>query len=137
MGDGLEGRHPVGDGAADAQVLEGRLDGRLRRPDDGNGGRVRAGLGDAGPALAVGLGLAVCGWHYARVWHHFGTPLVGNWSAASGMAWWQDPGYRVAGDYLSFGGPLYAPAYAGYHGVWDGLYSTLWGDGLQGGKSAL
>jgi hypothetical protein len=43
---------------------------------------------------------AVCGWQYIRIRYHFGTPFLGNWDAASGFSWWQDPGYRVAGDYL-------------------------------------
>ena len=48
--------------------------------------------------------LALCGWHYLRVALHFGgDPFVGNWDEASGIIWWQDPGYRVVDDYLRLG----------------------------------
>jgi Flp pilus assembly protein TadD len=78
---------------------------------------------------------AVCGWQYIRIWYHFGTPFLGNWDAASGFSWWQDPGYRVAGDYLRCGRSLIAPLFSSLNGFIDGIYSTLWGDGLCGGVS--
>lgn len=40
-------------------------------------------------------------------------------------------------DYLRFGRSLLQPAFAGFDGVWDGFYSTLWGDGLYGGKNGV
>jgi tetratricopeptide (TPR) repeat protein len=87
----------------------------------------------------VGITLAVCltfcGWHYIRIWHRFGTPFLGNWDAASGFSWWQDPGYRTAGDYARFGQSLIAPLFSGFGGFADGIYSTLWGDALCGGIS--
>jgi hypothetical protein len=79
----------------------------------------------------------VCGWHYLRSWRHFGTPLLGNWDPASGFAWWQDPGYRTLGYYLRFGRSLSTPLFSGVASFWDGIYSTLWGDGLCGGVSSL
>lgn len=85
----------------------------------------------------LGLGvlttLLLCGWHYLRLWIDFGTPLVGNWDSTLGMNWWQEPGYRTLHDYLRFGRALVAPMFAGFAGVADGLYSTLWGDGLCSG----
>ena len=85
--------------------------------------------------------LAVCfivaGWHYIRIWLHFGTPLLGNWDVASGFAWWQDPGYRMTADYLRFGRSLVSPLFSGFAGVPDGIHSTLWGDGLCGGVPKL
>jgi len=78
---------------------------------------------------------AVAGWHYARVWAHFGSPLVGNWDAAAGPAWWQDPGYHTIWDYLRFGESLTRPIFSACYGCADGLYSTLWGDGLIGGMA--
>ncbi len=83
-------------------------------------------------ALCVAFVL-VCGWHYGRVWAHFGSPLVGNWTPGLGIPWWQDPGYRTVEHFLRFGSVFTQPWFAGFHGVPDGLYSTLWGDGLVGG----
>lgn len=80
---------------------------------------------------------AVAGWHYARVALHFGDPFVGNWDAAAGVAWWQDPGYRTAGDYLRFGESLTRPVFSAFHSCPDALYSTLWGDGLLGGSARV
>jgi len=81
--------------------------------------------------------LATCGWHYARIWHHFGTPIVGNWDPGLGFSWWQDPGFHVARDYFRFGAGLIAPLFSGFNGFADGIYSTLWGDSLCGGLSGL
>lgn len=112
--------------AVAAAVLAGRLAaGRVRAP------RVWARtLG----SLALGL-LLVCGWHYARVTARFGRPLVGNWDAASGFAWWMDPGYGTAGQLTRFGRSLSAPLFSAYHSLPDAIYSTMWGDGLLGGAS--
>jgi tetratricopeptide (TPR) repeat protein len=89
----------------------------------------------------LGLLLAICltvsGWHYARIWLRFGTPLLGNWDVVSGFTWWQDPGYHTAADYLRFGRSLINPLFSGFAGFADGIYSTLWGDGLCGGASSL
>jgi len=92
-------------------------------------------LRDLGLLLAICF--AVCGWHYARVWWTFGTPLLGNWDVITGFTWWQDPGYHTATDYLRFGRSLVNPLYSGFAGFADGIYSTLWGDGLCGGLSSL
>ncbi len=81
--------------------------------------------------------LAVCGWYYARIFVKFGTPLLGNWDSISGFNWWQDPGYHIAADYLRFGRSLITPLFSGFAGFWDGIYSTLWGDGLSGGASSV
>jgi Flp pilus assembly protein TadD len=80
---------------------------------------------------------AVCGWHYVRIWLQFGTPLLGNWDVTSGFAWWQEPGYRIATDYVRFGRSLVRPLFSGFAGIADGIYSTLWGDGLCGGAAGL
>jgi tetratricopeptide (TPR) repeat protein len=87
--------------------------------------------------LLLAICLAVCGWHYVRIWLRFGTPLVGNWDAISGFAWWQDPGYHITTDYLRFGRSLVHPLFSGFAGFPDGIYSTLWGDALCGGASSL
>jgi tetratricopeptide (TPR) repeat protein len=96
---------------------------------------IGASLRNLGLLLAVCF--AVCGWHYARIWLKFGTPLVGNWDVVSGFTWWQDPGYRTIADYLRFGLSLVHPFFSGFAGFADGIYSTLWGDGLCGGVSSL
>jgi 4-amino-4-deoxy-L-arabinose transferase-like glycosyltransferase len=87
--------------------------------------------------LFLAICFAVCGWHYARIWLGFGTPLLGNWDVISGFTWWQDPGYHTAVDYLRFGRSLVDPLFSGFAGFADGIYSTLWGDGLCGGASSL
>ncbi|HEU5247749.1 MAG TPA: glycosyltransferase family 39 protein [Candidatus Udaeobacter sp.] len=87
--------------------------------------------------LLLVICFAVCGWHYARIWLRFGTPLLGNWDVVSGFRWWQDPGYHTAADYLRFGRSLLRPLFSGFAGFADGIYSTLWGDGLCGGLSSL
>ncbi|MDQ2823831.1 MAG: tetratricopeptide repeat protein [Verrucomicrobiota bacterium] len=85
--------------------------------------------------LAVCFG--ICGWHYIRIWRRFGTPVLGNWNVAAGFPWWQDPGYHTAADYFRFGRSLVAPLFSGFAGFLDGIYSTLWGDGLCGGTADL
>ena len=80
---------------------------------------------------------AVCGWYYLWIWLHFGTPLVGNWDAASGFRWWQDNGYHTLADFLRFGRSLVYPLFSSFSGFWDGIYSTLWGDGLCGGRGGF
>ena len=85
---------------------------------------------------AVAL-ILVCGWHYIRIWRHFGTPIVGNWDAVLGFPWWQDPGFHVAADYFRFGQSLVAPLFSSFNGFADGIYSTLWGDALGGGLSDM
>jgi len=83
------------------------------------------------------LCIVVSGWHYFRVWIHFGNALLGNFDLTSGFAWWQDPGYGMAAQYTRFGQSIVAPLFSGFNGFADGLYSTLWGDGLCGGAASL
>ena len=87
--------------------------------------------------LVLAICFAVCGWHYARIWLRFGTPVVGNWDVISGFTWWQDPGYRSAADYFRFGRSLVNPLFSGFAGCADGIYSTLWGDGLCSGMPSV
>jgi hypothetical protein len=77
----------------------------------------------------------VCGWHFLRVTMRFGTPLVGNWHPATGFSWWQDPGFHTGQYYTSFGLSLVEPLFSSFHSFTDGVFSTLWGDGLLGGSS--
>jgi hypothetical protein len=82
--------------------------------------------------LSSGL---LAGWYYARNWVLLGRPFVGNWERGLGWDWWQDPGYRLLGDFVSFGESLRYPVYSSLMGFWDGLYSTFWLDGLLSGNS--
>ncbi|HST30670.1 MAG TPA: glycosyltransferase family 39 protein [Chthoniobacterales bacterium] len=86
---------------------------------------------------SAGAALIVCGWHYLRVWRHFGSPIVGNWDPILGFPLWQDPGFHTAVDYLRFGQALISPMFSGFNGFADGIYSTLWGESLGGGLSGV
>ncbi|MFA6317363.1 MAG: glycosyltransferase family 39 protein, partial [Elusimicrobiota bacterium] len=83
----------------------------------------------------LGAALAVCGWFYLRNFLLLGRPFVGGWEAVGATGWWQEPGYRVWGQYLSFGPSLTRPVFAGMAGAWDSLHSTLWLDGFLGGNA--
>ncbi|HWY74745.1 MAG TPA: tetratricopeptide repeat protein [Verrucomicrobiae bacterium] len=129
-----------------APFIFGALGARLA-----TGGGTNAPRGDGGDAkqpfdsrvwlrtlgVAVAVTFIVCGWHYLRVWKHFGSPVVHDWDPASGFAWWTDPGFQTGAYLTRFGGSLTHPFYSVFHGWGDGLYSTLWGDGLCGGVIRL
>ncbi len=87
-------------------------------------------------AGAAAVCVAVCGWHYHRVWSHFGSPLVGNWSTSVWQPWWMEPGFRTWSYFFRFGECLTHPWFSGVNSFADGLYSTLWGDALIGGRIA-
>ncbi|MCC6152155.1 MAG: hypothetical protein IT367_00240 [Candidatus Hydrogenedentes bacterium] len=89
---------------------------------------------DIGIAFAVmfSVAFAVCSWYYIRNWMHLGAPFVGGWDPGRGYAWWQEPGYRTTSQFFRFGDSLFHPFFAAIHGIWDGLYSTLWIDGYDG-----
>ncbi len=87
-------------------------------------------------AAAGALCLAVGGWPYARLWAQYGSPLVVNWDAALGFRWWQDDGLRTAAYYLRFGAAFEHPWFSAFYSFPDGIYTTLWGDGLLGGATA-
>jgi tetratricopeptide (TPR) repeat protein len=107
-------------------VLAGRL---VARRSWGPGAWAReVGL----PAAACA---AVCGWFFARNWVTFGTPLIGSYDPASGFSWWQEPGYSTRAYLAHFGRSLTDPYFSEFYGLPDGLYSTLWGDGLWGGAA--
>jgi 4-amino-4-deoxy-L-arabinose transferase-like glycosyltransferase len=91
---------------------------------------VRAGLFLGTIALSAG-------WWYVWTWTRTGHWIVLPWNfETTGFAWWQEPGYRTAGDFLRFGRALVRPFYASTAGFWDGLYSCAWMDGsLSGGLS--
>jgi tetratricopeptide (TPR) repeat protein len=81
--------------------------------------------------------LLVGGWHYAKLWQDYGNPFIGNWDPRVAAPWWQYKGLQTPGCFFQFGEALVHPFYSGLHSFWDGFYSTLWGDGLLGGKVNL
>ena len=88
--------------------------------------------------IVVGVTFTVAGWYYIRNWIVVGTPFIGGWDQSTTIgAWWQDPGYRMASQYLRFGESLTFPVYASIISFWDGLYSTFWLDGYLGGRAYL
>jgi len=97
-------------------------------------GPVRAAAIFAG-LCAGALGLA--GWFYWKNWVLFGDPLVWNLDVPGALSWWMRPGFHTTDWYLGFGESLVHPLFAGYASFWDGVYSTLWGDGLVGGMARV
>lgn len=83
-----------------------------------------------GGGLTILTALLIAGWYYLFNWIKLGRPFVGGWESS---LWWQDPGYRTASDFLSFGVSLTHPIYASIHGFWDSVYSTMWLDGNLSG----
>jgi hypothetical protein len=75
----------------------------------------------------------VSGWFYLRNWFLFGKPFLGGWDPLRNISWWQDPGYRTIGDFLTFGESLRQPIYAAFNGFADAVYSTFWSDGYLSG----
>jgi hypothetical protein len=102
-----------------------------QRRSESIGGFVRA------ASIFGGVSLAIAGWYYLRNWVLLGAPFVGGWDPARGLAWWQDPGYRVPGDFFRFGEALVHPIYSSYRGFWDGFYSSVWLDGHLSGAGDL
>jgi hypothetical protein len=99
----------------------------LLSPRPGRSAWLRASL------VTVATAAVACGWHFARVWQRFGDPFVGGWEARRGFGWWVDPGLRTLQHFTSFGRVFRDPFFAGFGGFWDGIYSTLWGDGMLSG----
>ena len=88
-------------------------------------------------ASRVGLIIALCtlvgGWHYVRLWVHYGNPLIGVWDPKLAIPWWQEDGFRTSTFYLQFGDVLFHPWSAAWRSYGDGIYATLWGDGMLSG----
>jgi Tfp pilus assembly protein PilF len=81
--------------------------------------------------------LLVCGWHYAQLWTQIGKVPLPNWETDPAHAWRQDPGFRTSAYYFRFGQALVSPLFSAFHSFADGIYSTLWGDGLASGTAQL
>lgn len=77
-------------------------------------------------AVAAGFMLVFSGWFYGNNFKTHGQWMVVDWNR-----WWQDPGFHTFRYFSIFGESLKHPYFAsGFRSFWDGLYSTLWGDGL-------
>ena len=61
------------------------------------------------------------------------TRSSGNWDPAAGHNWWMEDGYHTLAWFFRFGTCLSYPWFSGINGFADGLYSTLWGDGMWSG----
>ncbi len=82
--------------------------------------------------------VGVAGWYYWGNWLEFGQPLATNLSVLfEDRSLYIDPGFRRIEYYTGFGEALHHPTLAGFASYWDGLYSTLWGDGLIGGSVSI
>jgi tetratricopeptide (TPR) repeat protein len=84
--------------------------------------------------MMLGTGFVFCGLYYFWIWFCFGTLRMYNWDTVSGFRWWQENGYHTMADFTRFGRSLVHPLFSGFSGFADGIYSTLWGDGLCGGR---
>jgi cytochrome c-type biogenesis protein CcmH/NrfG len=79
--------------------------------------------------------LSISGWHYLRMWSDYGNPLIGNWDPKVAGLWWQAKGFHTTSYYFTFGDSVARPFCSGLHSFWDAFHTTLWGDGLLGGKT--
>jgi len=70
-------------------------------------------------------------------WADIGKLPLPNWETGLASAWWQDPGFRTSAYYFNLGSPLVSPLFSAFHSFADGIYSTLWGDGLISGADRL
>jgi len=113
-------------GLVPAGVVLGLLAGRLVIRRD-----WRATAWIASPGVVMVTMLAVCGWQYARVWYHLGSPLALNVDTA--FPYWQDPGIQTPSGYVPSGRVLGDPYFAGAFGLVDGILATGLGDGNLGG----
>jgi len=83
-------------------------------------------------AILATAGL-LAGWFYVRNWITYGDLLVWNLDIPGAATWYMQPGFHTAEYYMRFGEALRSPYFAGFASFWDGVYSTLWGDGLVAG----
>ena len=134
--------HRIGLRAGPGVAGQGVGGGFPARDFRGAGGKVDSGTPDYPGLLGAKRGRdgpfpgAVAGWRYAEVWRDFGSPLAGNWDARVTAGWWQQPGYHTPAYFFSFGRAFTAPLFSGFHSFWDCFYTTLWGDGMAGGRAA-
>jgi len=95
--------------------------------------RVAATRAIGAGAFVLSVAFLIAGWFYVRNWIVFGDPLVWNLDVPGAATWWMLPGFHTADAYLRFGESLVHPFFSGFVSFWDGVYSTLWADGLVAG----
>ena len=83
--------------------------------------------------IVFGTAFIVSGWYYMNNWIEMGQFFIAGWDPSRNINWWQHPGYRTLGQFLTFGKSLFYPIYSSVLGIWDSLYSTLWMDGFLSG----
>lgn len=83
--------------------------------------------------IVFGTAFIVSGWYYINNWIEMGQFFIAGWDPSRNINWWQHPGYRTLGQFLTFGKSLFYPIYSSVLGIWDSLYSTLWMDGFLSG----
>jgi hypothetical protein len=88
-------------------------------------------------AVFLLVAAAVAGWHYGRNLVEYHRPVVANFGSFGDRTWWQQPGFHTAAYYTHFGESLQHPHFSAYASFGDGIYSTLWGDGLVGGLRSV
>jgi hypothetical protein len=98
-----------------------------------NGIRVGAHLKPA--AILATVVALVAGWYFVYLYLVSGSVIWSGWDGSAHRQWWQDPGFRTIGHYTRFGSVFVQPAFAGIHSVWDGLYATLFSDGMMSGMA--
>ncbi|HEY5912946.1 MAG TPA: tetratricopeptide repeat protein [Verrucomicrobiae bacterium] len=89
------------------------------------------------PALAVALALSCFGWRSWQLWRESGHWLFCDPRWTYGVSYFQDPGFYTFETLTSFGSCLNHPYYGGLSSWLDGVYSTVYGDGLWGGVCVM
>jgi hypothetical protein len=91
----------------------------------------------AGAARSLGAVAGLAGWFYLRNFLYFGDPFIWTLDAWPGKALWQFPDFHTVGYFLRFGDALTQPWFSGFHGFWDAVYTTFWGDGMLAGAAGV
>ncbi len=88
-------------------------------------------------AAATAVAMAIGGWFYVRNWLVYGDPIAFNFDLQDEFVLWQSPGYRTSAWYAGFGQAFTAPFFSGMSSLWDGLYTSFWGDAYSGGRGGV
>jgi tetratricopeptide (TPR) repeat protein len=88
------------------------------------------------PLLTLAVAAGCCWPYYLRVWQS-GHLLMAQPRWAYGISYFQDAGYTTFSWLTRFGKCLSDPFYSGLSGYLDGVYSTVWGDGVWGGVCVM
>jgi hypothetical protein len=87
--------------------------------------------------IVMVTGFLVCGWYYVGVGSetlNFAGAIASHHKDPSR---WQDPGFRTLSFYTTGGQVFEHPLYSATQSFADGIYSTLFGDGLLSGAAQL